>query len=195
VKRLFVFFCVQALFFAGAISSFSQDVPIQNETVDETTLSIGVPGEIATGEDGSLTVFSAWDFVRMVLILAAVIGVIYGIFHLLKKSGNPKFQETRLIRLLSSKTLTGARALHLVEVGNQIFLIGTSESSVNLVSEIQDKETVDGLKLQAANIDGTEKRSFSTLVGQAFGRSIGKNKQTADPMAFLKQQRQRIRNM
>ena len=157
--------------------------------MDETTLSIGIPGEAGAYEDKPLSVFSAWDFVRMVLILAAVIGVIYGIFHLLKKSGNPKFQETRLIRLLSSKTLTGTRALHLVEVGNQIFLVGTSENAVNLVSEIVDKETLDGLKLQAANVEGSEKRSFASIVGQAFGRP------TADPMAFLKQQRQRIRNM
>ena len=195
MKRLFVLLCMPALVFMSAAPLFSQDSPIENQTVDETTLAIDVPGDVGIGEDGSLSVFSAWDFVRMVLILAAVIGVIYGIFHLLKKSGNPKFQETRLIRLLSSKTLTGSRALHLVEVGNQIFLVGTSENAVNLVSEILDKETVDGLKLQAANVDGTEKRSFGSLVGQAFGRSVGKNKQTADPMAFLKQQRQRVRNM
>ena len=195
MKRLFVFFCVLALILLSVTPLFSQDAPIKNQPVDETTLSIGVPGEVGPGEEGSLSVFSAWDFVRMVLILAAVIGVIYGIFHLLKKSGNPKFQETRLIKLLSSKTLTGTRALHLVEVGNQIFLVGTSENAVNLVSEILDKETVDGLKLQAANVEASEKRSFSSFLGQAFGKTAGKSKPAADPMAFLKQQRQRIRNM
>jgi flagellar protein FliO/FliZ len=167
----------------------------QSSDVDETTLSIGVPGDDGAGEEGSLSVFSAWDFIRMVLILAAVIGVIYTIFHFLKRSGNPKFQETRLIKVLSSKTLTGARALHLVEVGNQIFLVGTSENAVNLVSEILDKETVDGLKLQSANVDVNEKRSFSTLLGQAFGKAAGKNRTAADPTAFLRQQRQRVRNL
>lgn len=193
MKRLFVLLWVLVLISTAPL--FSQDSPIENQPIDETTLSIGVPDQAGDDDNGSLSVFTAWDFVRMVLILAAVIGAIYGIFHLLKRSGNPKFQETRLIRLLSSKTLTGSRALHLVEVGNQIFLVGTSENAVNLVSEISDKETVDGLKLQAANVDGAEKRNFGSLLGQAFGRSVGKSKQTADPMAFLKAQRQRIRNM
>jgi len=195
VKHLFVLLCMLVLVPFSTAPLFSQDTPVEDQPIDETTLTIGVPADLGTDEGGSLSVFTAWDFVRMVLILAAVIGAIYGIFHLLKRSGNPKFQETRLIRLLSSKTLTGSRALHLVEVGNQIFLVGTSENAVNLVSEISDKETVDGLKLQAASIDGTEKRSFSSLIGQAFGRSTGKSAQTVDPMAFLKTQRQRIRNM
>jgi flagellar protein FliO/FliZ len=189
---------VPAIVLFCAAPLFSQTAPTGEpfgESIDETTLAIGLPDEEASDGEGSLSVFSAWDFIRMVLILAAVIGAIYGIFYLLRRSGNPKFQETRLIRVLSSKTLTGARALHLVEVGNQIFLVGTSENAVNLVSEILDKETVDGLKLQAANVDGAERRNFASLLGQAFGKSAGKQKVAADPMAFLRQQRQRVRNL
>ena len=190
MKRLCILICVPALIFIGVTPVFSQ-----SSGIDETTLSIDTPGEEAVDGDGSLSVFSAWDFIRMILILAAVIGVIYGIFHLLKRSGNPKFQETRLIRVLSSKTLTGTRALHLVEVGNQVFLVGTSENAVNLVSEIVDKETVDGLKLQSANVDGNERRNFAAFLGQAFGKANGKSRAAADPTAFLRQQRQRVRNL
>lgn len=189
MKKLIVFLLVPALLLFCAAPLFSQDA-----NPDETTLAIDVPAD-GSGESGSLSVFSAWDFIKMVLILAAVIGVIYGIFHFLKKSGNPKFGETRLIRVLSSKTLTGARALHLVEVGNQVFLVGTSENAVNLVSEIDDKETLDGLKLQAASAATSEKRSFAAIIGQAFGKPVAAERSAADPMAFLKSQRQRVRNM
>ena len=187
MKRLVVLMCL-TLIFIIVTPLVSQDSP-----VDETTLSIGAAGEAVADGNGSLSVFTAWDFIKMVLILGAVIGVIYLIFHFLKKSGNPKFKDTRLIRVLSSKTLTGPRALHLVEVGNQVFLVGTSENTVNLVSEIVDKETLDGIKLQAE--ETTERRSFTGILGQAFGRPVVKQKTAADPMAFLKQQRQRIQNM
>ncbi|MBN1687229.1 MAG: flagellar biosynthetic protein FliO [Spirochaetales bacterium] len=189
MKRLAVTIGVATFLLLSATPLFSQDA------IDETTLEIGIPDE-GTGGDESLSVFKAWDFIKMLLILGAVIAVIYGLFHFLKKSGNPKFNETRLIRVLSSKTLTGARALHLVEVGNQIFLVGTSENAVNLVSEIADKETLDSLKLQAANAQAVEKRSFASILGQTFGRPAASKPNTAaDPMAFLRQQRQRIRNM
>jgi flagellar protein FliO/FliZ len=131
----------------------------------------------------------------MALILAAVVGAIYGIFFVLKRTGNPKFQDTRLIKLLSSKTLSGSRALHLVEVGNQIFLVGTAENTVNLVSEILDKETLDGLKLQAASAEIGEKKSFSDLLSQVFGRQTAARQGSSDSMAFLRQQRQRVKNM
>ena len=187
MKRLIVLVCL-AFLFISFTPLFSQDV------VDERTLEIGIPDASAGGSD-SLSVFTAWDFIKMLLILGAVIAVIYVLFHFLKKSGNPRFSETRLIRVLSSKTLTGTRALHLVEVGNQIFLVGTAENAVNLVSEIVDKETLDGLKLQAAGAEANERRSFSTVLGQAFGKPAFKERTAADPMAFLKQQRQRIRNI
>lgn len=190
MKKLIVLLCVPTLIFIGTTPIFSQE-----SNPDETTLSIDIPANEGTDGSGSLSVFSAWDFIKMVLILAAVVGVIYTIFHFLKKSGNPKFGDTRLIRVLSSKTLTGARALHLVEVGNQVFLVGTAENAVNLVSEISDKETLDGLKLQATNVEATERRSFSSILGQAFGKPIGKATPGANPMEFLKSQRQRIQRM
>ena len=95
--------------------------------------------------------------------------------------------------MLSSKSLTGSRALHLVEVGNQIFLVGTAENSVNLVSEILDKETVDGLRLQAESAETGERRNFSDVLSQVFGKQDRPS--PTDSMAFLRDQRQPVKNL
>jgi len=163
--------------------------------VDERTLSIDTPSGAGGPGDTKLGVFTAWDFIRMALILAAVVGVIYGIFFILKRSGNPKFQENRLIKVLSSKSISGSRALHLVEVGNQIFLVGSSENGVNLVSEILDKETLDGLKMQSASAESGERKSFSEILTSVFGKSGGPRSVGGDSMSFLRDQRQRVKNM
>lgn len=187
MKRLIVLLIVSMFITTPLIS---QDTGVNP---DETTLSIAPSGE-GTGDgagDDSLSVFTAWDFIRMVLILGAVVAVIYIIFFLLKRSGNPKFQDTRLIKVLSSKTLSGSRTLHLVEVGNQIFLVGASESTINLVSEIVDKETLDGLRLQAESADSGERKNFGEVLTQVFRG----NQKPVQPMSFLHEQRQRVKNM
>ena len=76
----------------------------------------------------------------MVLVLGAVIGVIYVIFYFLKRRGAPKMQDNELFSIISTQAITNNRTLHLVQVGNQYFLVGSSEQSVNLISEIEDKE-------------------------------------------------------
>jgi flagellar protein FliO/FliZ len=190
VKRLLVLLVV----LSATTATFAQDTA-ESQAVDETTLTI--QNQTASDPDGdaSLGVFTAWDFIKMALILAAVVAVIYGLFYVLKRTGGPKFQESRLIKVLSSKTLSGTRALHLVEIGNQIFLVGASENNVNLVSEILDKETLDGLRLQAASADAGERKNFTEILAQVFGRPAGPKAGGSESMSFLREQRQRVKNM
>jgi flagellar protein FliO/FliZ len=77
-----------------------------------------------TGEVQGGPLVSSWDFLRMVLILAAVVGVIYLIFWLLKRGFRRQLPQNDLIRLLGTRNLSGNRALHLVEMGKQVFLVG-----------------------------------------------------------------------
>jgi flagellar protein FliO/FliZ len=178
---------------------FASQVAAQ-DVVDEADLIISGGDEVPEidGGEGPISVFSAWDFVRMLLILAAVIGVIYVVFYFLKRSGKPRLSENRLIRVLSSKPLANNRTLHLIEVGNQVFLVGAAENTVSLVSEIADKETLDGIRLQSSEIETTERRNFGEILSQMFGKPQNGNsgtKASLDPVAFLKGQRQRVKNI
>ncbi len=180
----------------------AQDTPQHTEESREVTDESMLPLEGDAAEDtaaaeedaGGLSVFSVWDFVRMILILAAVIAAIYGIFYILKRSSNPKLQENRLIRVVSSKPIAGNRSLHLVEVGNQVFLVGAAENNVSLVSEIHDKETIDGIRLQTAEDGNGERRSFNAVLSQMFG-GASKPEENGDPVGFLRQQRRRLKNL
>ena len=185
--KLLILCAVAAMVFTPAIAA-------QDNQIDESTLMLDAAGE--PDEDGSvrLNVFSAWDFIRMILILAAVIGVIFLIFLLLKRSGNPRIQENRMIRVLSTKALTNSRTLHLVEVGKQVFLIGAAESNISLVSEIIDKETLDGIHLQTTDTIESDRKSFSSVISQMFGKEKSTAPQTT-PVSLIRQQRQRIRQM
>ena len=113
---------------------------------------------------------STWDFVRMLVILAAVVGAIYLVFWLMRRSAGKKVTENDLIHVLGSRSLAGNRALHLVEVGRSVFLVGSSDGGVELVSEITDKESLDSVRLKVAEEDRLEGAASSRSSGRSSGR-------------------------
>ncbi len=152
------------------------------------------PGEEGTAEPiGSITF---WDFLRMILILGVIIGLIYLLFYFIKKRGSPRLQNNELFDIISTQAISNNRTVHLVQVGNQFFLIGAGEQSVNLISEIHDKETIDEIRLKLSNAKSGEKKNFrnifSGLFGQGSGRLDGSVNSNTD---FLHKQRDKLRRM
>ncbi len=147
--------------------------------------------------EGGLNNFSIWDFLRMFIVLGGVIAVIYGLFYLLKKMQNPRLQENSLISLISSQSLQGNRSLHLIEVGNEVFLVGSSEGGVELVGKITDQETLDQVRLYRSEIRGAE-NSFGRTLRDIFGRNGGSNGEEEKDFSgalFLQKQRERLKNL
>ena len=114
--------------------------------VEEST-PLPLPADGAAGGVPGPAV-STWDFVRMLLLLAAVVAAIYVLFLVLRKVGGNRTEERGLIRVLDSKTLAPGRSLHLVQVAGQTYLVGASESSVSIVAPIPAKDSLDGDDLQ-----------------------------------------------
>ena len=143
------------------------------ESIDESTLTFEDESEQGQAEDvEGLTSFGAGDFIRMVLVLALVVLSIYVLFYFLKRAGGHGDRSDSSLRLLGTTTLQGSRAVHLVEVGGRVFLVGSAEQSVNLISELQDQETIDQLLLEhgatAAGSSPFGRRTFSDFVGDMF---------------------------
>jgi flagellar protein FliO/FliZ len=178
---------VPALLFsqeAGALNS-SEDSTIPGR-VDETTLLLDGSNSGGNATAPSVSPFGIWDLLRMIVVLAAVIGVIYGIFYLLKRGSKGKVAQNDAIRLLGSQALPGNRSMYLVEVGSQVFLIGAGGDSVNLISEITDKETVDAVILRGADNSVDGKKSFGELIAGMFKGG------SSQSVGFMREQRERL---
>jgi flagellar protein FliO/FliZ len=137
---------------------------------------------------------STWDFVRMILILACVIVVIYVLFWLLRKGTGRKIQENDLIRVLGSRGLSGNRSLHLVEVGSGIYLVGSSDGGVHLIAEITEKESLDAVRLKAAEEAPAGRRTFQQTLSEIF-RPARRPFTIGDSIGFLKGQRERLKKL
>jgi flagellar protein FliO/FliZ len=82
-----------------------------------------------------------------------------------------------------------------VEVGVSIYLVGCSDSTVSLVAEITDKESVDALRLGLAQ-GATEPapRSFVSVLSGLFGGAGGPDA-AGDTVSYLRKQKERLRRL
>ena len=187
------------LFFLLVIGLYPQDqqsdVNVPDQVNEETLVILDAENQDAVERGTTLNTFSVWDFVRMLLVLGGVLAFIYFIFFLLKKAGNPKIVSDSTINVISTQNLASGRSLHLIEIGPQVFLIGSGESSVQLISEITDKETLDTIKLDQSVKNDNNKTFTDTFMGIFKGEGNQNNKTDSTQIGFIQKQRERLRNM
>ena len=146
-------------------------------------------------ETSQAPIISTWDFVKMLLVLGGVVGLIYLLFVLLKRGARNRYPENQLIRMLDYQSLSGSRALHLVEVGNSIFLVGSAENGVSLISEITDKEGLDTIHLELSQKSAPQRKNFSDMLINLFKSAGNKRVSIVDSINFMKQQKDRLKKL
>lgn len=88
----------------------------------------------------------AASFVQMLAALAIVVGVIYLAFFLANRvlRGNlVKSSVPRYIRVVESRFIAPKKSLLLVEVGGEYLLLGSTDSGLNLIKQIDMLESIE----------------------------------------------------
>jgi flagellar biogenesis protein FliO len=184
-----------SIFTGGSL--FSQDDKKSSQPQDEQTLVI--PDDSATTAKTNAKgteLVPIWDFLRMLLILGAVIGVIYVFFYFLKKGVKKRLPESDLVKVLGFTALRGNTGLYLVELGTNIYLVGASENGMSLISTVTDKETIDIVRLHAAESGLNPKMNFSDFFAKLLKPKEKEDAAgSANPIDFLKRQKERIKSL
>ena len=187
------------IFITGALSAQDTNEAPENDFTDETTIILDDTAAAENeGVDQADSFFTTWDFIKVILILVAVIVVIYAIFYGLKKAGGLKYQNDELIKLLGSQSLTQSGSVHLIEVGAKYYLVGCGDASVNLIADVDDKESVDEILLKKPA--GVEKAgSFMELFNQKLGlknrNSSNLKEKIQNNNKFMHDQAERLKKM
>ena len=125
-------------------------------------------------------------FVNMILVLIAVIACIYGIVWLLKKSMRPGAENDPYLKKTASITLSPGKSVQIVTLQDKAYLLGVSDSSITLISEIEDKELIDAMNLNTP-VAGKKPASFASLLASLTGSA----KRTE---SFLRSKREKFNN-
>lgn len=188
---------------AAAVSSQQGGSQAQSSSSglpNEKNLLIGGNQKSSSGKIKPVKQLGVWNYIQMVLVLGLVVGGIYLLFYFLKRMSGTRFQENSIIGVLSTKPLQANRSLHVVDVGGRLYLVGTSENSVNLVAAIEDKEAVDEIRLRASQSrPRVDHKAFRDVFAGAFRKGgsggLGFGGSLMDSMGFMKQQRERLKKM
>ena len=143
-------------------------------------------------------------FLRMVLVLAIVVACIYFVMNFMKKSvtGDSDTDDVYL-RKVAQLTLSPGKTVQVVTLLDKGYMLGVSDSSVNLITEITDKELVDAMNLSADKAEKSRKaRNFGEVL-EMFMPSKSSHTTSAtqtniyseasdDVKEFVKEQRKRI---
>jgi flagellar protein FliO/FliZ len=118
--------CALGLLMVGAAPAFAQDTFRR----DETPLS---PEATGSGDSTATDVGSSGGaIVRMLIGLAIVIAVIYAIYALLKRANGRKggVRSDGRMTVVASTQLAPGAAVHLVQVGDELVLVGQAQQGV-----------------------------------------------------------------
>ncbi len=115
-------------------------------------------------KNGALNTFLV--FLRMVIVLAIVLAIVWIIFKLLQKSsGGSSVSEDKFLRKVSSLTVSPGKSVQVVTLVDKAFLIGVSDNSINLISEITDPELISAMNLYADKNSTTSRpKNFSEVL-------------------------------
>lgn len=150
---------------AGVLAIVTLPLAAQEPAVSGTVASERTPLAEGDASDRPATpgVVATGDFLRMVLVLAAVLGAIYLLLRLIRRGAAGRLGSSDRIDLLASRSLGGNRNLHLVRVGREFLLVGAADQAVNLVARITDPESIDTLQAATGGA-GASRSRFAELL-------------------------------
>lgn len=113
-----------------------------------------------------------WQFVRTLLTLGVLLGVFYGIFRLYKFRRELPTQNFSAVSSIYEYPLGQNQRLQIIEIAGKLMVLGVSENSIQLISEISDKYTVDRIKLDCAEDSKQPRADFLTELSRAIKTNI-----------------------
>jgi len=154
------------------------------QAVDETSLSLDAQAPAANQAATAAGPNTFLYFLRMIVVLALVVGAMYLVFMLMRRLARPKEATNAPIRVMASTSLGTGKAVHLIGLGAKAWLVGSSEQGVNLISEIDDRELLDELELEAASHKPVAGRDFAGIITGLLAPKRGKGGAPAEPRSF-----------
>jgi flagellar protein FliO/FliZ len=161
MKFYFKIFILLFLFFIFPLNIFSQDannnLKQEQSVSQESDITLDTPeSEVALNFDNNETQFEPvssvsgfWIFIRMIFVLIIIVGIIYFIFRLIKKSAEPGKDEDPFLRKVSSITLSPGKSVQVVTLLDKAYILGVGDDSINLIDQVNDLELINAMNLYA----------------------------------------------
>lgn len=133
------------------------------KSFDESSVLLDENGQFSEQPKSSSTFFL---LLRMVLFLAVVVACIFFVFRFMKKTMAVPDNDDMFMRIVSTLNLSPSKSVQIVTLTDKYaFLIGVSDDSVNLISQIDDQELIQAMNLYSDKQKKTKKpKNFADIL-------------------------------
>jgi flagellar protein FliO/FliZ len=154
---------------------------------------------------------SIWMFIKMILVLGIFAGGFYYFYRFVTKKAGISIFGGEAIRVLSVVPLGQNKFLQLIDVAGKVMVIGVSDNSINLLSEITEKDQIDRIRILSTRKPppGASAGGFQDQVMKEIGRIIGRVRDfrhrghtvkttvidNPSDIEYLRQQRDRLKGL
>jgi flagellar biosynthetic protein FliO len=151
-------------------------------------ISVGVLGLIFAWANSSLPAASAamadgtpdrlsspFYFLGVFVKLVGVLLLMFGAAYFVKRwKGNPSSVQAHKSQMfiVESLRLSPRQALHLVKAGDQVFLVGATDQSLTLVSEV---ESMDGVEIETQPVSSEKMMDFGKIFSNKMKQTDSKD--------------------
>lgn len=162
-KLFFLIILILQVFFGFTQNSQNQD-NLQNQINIEENLTFSssdsyVDNDNQNTQNEIKTPSTIGVFVRMIFVLIIVIALIYSVFWFIKKKTNIVKTDDDYLRRVSYINLAPGKSVEVITLLDKGYLIGVTDSNISLLGEIDDKELI-----QAMNINADKKNNIKKPV-------------------------------
>lgn len=182
---------------AAAQSSPESEIVISGQPESSSSLEASLPieSEQESRRSEAYSTFSV--FIRMILVLIFVVALMYVIVRFMRNGLRRPENKDPFLRLVSSVSLSPGKSVQVFTLLDRAYIVGVSDSSVNLIDKIDDKDLIDSMNLYAdKNENSTRPKNFNDILALFMPNSAeNKNvfKRSAETAAdLLKKQRERL---
>ncbi|QTQ16314.1 FliO/MopB family protein [Treponema parvum] len=167
----------------------------QPESSSSLEAALPIKSEQEARRSQSYSTFSV--FIRMILVLIFVVALMYVIVRFMRNGLRRPENKDPFLRLVSSVSLSPGKSVQVFTLLDHAYIVGVSDSSVNLIDKIDDKDLIDSMNLYAdKNENSSRPKNFNDILALFMPNSAeNKNvfKKSAQTAAdLLKKQRERL---
>ena len=167
-------FAAVIIFMAAIFALYSQTSTTDNSTVTSAVSEESILLSDTATTDGISNAqtykgpSTVGMFVRMIVVLLIVVGLIYGVFWFIKKKTNIVKTDDEYLRRAAYINIAPGKSVEVITLIDKAYLIGVTEDNITLLGEIHDDELIKAKNLTADKKNNTKKPASFTEVLDMF---------------------------
>lgn len=134
---------------------------------------------------------------RIVISLALISFLAYIAVKMMRKASFFKMNDDPYLKDAAVLNLAVNKSIHVITLGSKAYLIGVTDSAINKLGEVEDKDLVDAMNLNASRNADMPKKDFASILEAFLPFAVKRAKENAGGFNsdFLDAQQERLKNI